>query len=293
MAKREWQGTTYGNSMMHKWLIGLLKAVNIRILYVFSAIFVIPVCLVTRKGGIVIYHYFRKIWHYGRLKSIRETYRNHCLFAQVVIDRFAMYAGRKFKIEVEGYEHFRNLAAQKEGFIQLSAHIGNYEMAGYNLVAREKKLNALVFEGEKESVMKNREKMFAATNIRMIRMDNNNDHVFKINEALLEGNIISMPADRVFGSGKIVPERLLGQRVNLPMGPFALAAMRELNVLAVNVMKTKPDTYKIYVTPLCYDKTAPFKQQIRQLARAYVSELERILKLNPEQWYNYFEYWIE
>lgn len=293
MTKREWQGTTYGNSMMHKWLIGLLKTTNIRFLYVFSAIFVIPVCMVTRKGGIVIYHYFRRIWHYGRLKAIWATYRNHYLFAQVVIDRFAMYAGKKFKIEVEGYEHFRNLATQKEGFIQLSAHIGNYEMAGYNLIAKEKILNALVFEGEKESVMKNREKMFAATNIRMIRMDNNNDHVFKINEALLEGNIISMPADRVFGSGKHVQERLLGRRVNLPMGPFALAAMRELNVLAVNVMKTRPDTYKIYVTPLYYDKTVPFKQQIGQLARAYVSELQRMLKLYPEQWYNYFEYWIE
>jgi predicted LPLAT superfamily acyltransferase len=62
-------------------------------------------------------------------------------------------------------------------------------------------------------------------------------------------------------------------------------------VLAVNVMKTAAKRYKIYVTPLHYDLQASRREQIRQLAQSYVDELERIVRLYPTQWYNYFEFW--
>ena len=67
--------------------------------------------------------------------------------------------------------------------------------------------------------------------------------------------------------------------------------MRGLNVLAVNVMKTSVKGYKIYVKPIPYDKEASRKQQISQLADGYIAEVERMLKLYPTQWYNFFEFW--
>ena len=70
-----------------------------------------------------------------------------------------------------------------------------------------------------------------------------------------------------------------------------MPTMRGLNVLAVNVMKTSATGYTVFVTPLAYDKTAPRQEQMRQLATAYVAELERLLTLYPAQWYNYFEFW--
>ena len=112
----------------------MLKIVDIRILYVFSAIFIVPVCLAVRPSRGIIYRYFRQRHGYGRLRSAWKTYTNHCLFAQVVLDKFAMYAGRRFRTKLVGYENFLRLAAQPEGFIQLSAHVGNYEIAGYTLV---------------------------------------------------------------------------------------------------------------------------------------------------------------
>jgi predicted LPLAT superfamily acyltransferase len=56
-------------------------------------------------------------------------------------------------------------------------------------------------------------------------------------------------------------------------------------------MKESSKKYKIYVTPLSYDKQAPRKEQICQLAKGYTEELERIVKLYPTQWYNYFDFW--
>ena len=290
-AEKAWAGTTYGNDFMHRWLIKFLRYTDVRILYLFTDVFVIPVCLILNPSCGIAYRYFRQRQNFGVLKSAWKTYVNHCLFGQVVVDRFAMYAGKKFQVEVDGYDHFLKLAKRPEGFIQLSSHVGNYELAGYTLVAKDKMFNALVFGGEKESVMANRNKMFAETNIHMIAIRPDMSHLFEIDQALQNGETVSMPADRIFGSQKTVTRMFLGAEAKFPMGPFSVATMRGLDVLAVNTMKTGSRNYRIHVTPLAYDKEQTRKKQIEELSQAYVSELERMMRLYPEQWYNYFEFW--
>lgn len=289
--EKKWAGTTYGNTWMHKWLIRGLRFIDVRFLYVFSAIFIIPVCLILNPSYGIIYRYFRERFHYGKIKAFWNTYKNHCLFGQIVIDKFAMYAGKKFKVDIVGYEHFLSLSDKENGFIQLSSHIGNYEIAGYSLTAKSKTFNALVFGMEKESVMNNRNKMFAETNIHMIPVMDDMSHLFEINAALNRGEIVSMPADRVLGSNKTVCCDFLGAKANFPMGPFSVATLRGYDVLAVNVMKTGLTKYKIMVTPLTYNKEAKKKEQIRELCEAYVRELEKTVRDFPTQWYNFFEFW--
>lgn len=291
MADKQWTGTTFGNGWMHQWLIRLTRWLDVRILYVFTSVFIVPVCLVFRESRSIIYRYFRQRHGYGILRAAWSTYVNHCLFSQVVLDKFAMYAGKKFNIETEGYDNFLHLARQKEGFIQLSSHIGNYEIAGYTLVAEDKPFNALVFFGEKQSVMESRKQMFSDTNIRMIPVSGDMSHLFLINEALENGETVSTPGDRIFGSQRSITVPFLGQPAEFPLGPFSVATMRGLDALAVNVMKTSLKSYKIYVTPLSYSKDVPRKQQMEELAAAYVSELERMIRLYPEQWYNFYEFW--
>ena len=290
MEEKQWAGTTYGNGWMHKWLIRMLKVIDMRVLYAFVAVFVIPVCLVVNPAQKTIYRYFRQRWGLSPLRAALKTYRNFYLFGQVVVDRFAVYAGKTFEISVEGMEHFNALEQRPEGFVQLSAHVGNYEMAGYTLTA-DKPLNALVFGGEKESVMANRNRMFDSHHIRMISVRPDMGHLFEINNALANGETVSMPADRLFGSKKSIRLPFLGKEADFPAGPFSIATMRGVDVIAVNVVKKSTTAYQIYVTPLHYDRTLPRREQTRQLAQAYVSELERIVTLYPEQWYNYYEFW--
>ena len=288
--KKTWDGTTYGNNLMHKWLIGLLRGIDIRIVYIFTYVFVIPPCLF-RPGFKPIYRYFRERWGCNPVKAFLKTYQNHCLFGQVVIDRFAMYAGKQFHFEIDGYDYFLQLADKPEAFLLFSSHIGNYELAGYTLTSEKKAFNAIVFGGEKETVMENRTNMFSDKNIHMIPIKDDMSHLFLIDRALGQGEIVSMPVDRSFGSKRGVKEQLLGAEVNLPLGPFRVATMQGCSVLAVNVMKASTLGYKIYVKPLDYDKQAKRSEQIEQLAHAYVSELERMLTMYPAQWYNYFDFW--
>lgn len=288
---QQWAGTTYGNRWMHKYLILSLRYIDTRLLYTFAAMFIVPVCLVLNPSRRTAYSYFRDRLGYGVLRAAWATYVNHCQFAQVVIDKFAMYAGRRFKTEIEGLEYFNELASRDAGFVHMSSHIGNYEIAGYSLVSERKVIHAVVYAHEKASVMENRNNMFKKTNIRMITLKPDMSHLFEIDRAACEGDIISFPTDRTFGSSKTVRCNFLGKEACFPQGPFSVATMRGLDVLTVNVMKEGWSKYHIFITPLHYDKTAPRREQIRQLSEAYVSELEKRLRQYPTQWYNFYDFW--
>ena len=118
MAEKKWAGTTYGSVAMHRWLIRLLRVVDVRAVYVFAFVCVIPVC-VFLPGFRHSMHFFRSRRGNGRLKSFVNAYRNHCVFAEAVIDKFAMYAGKRFDISMEGEEHFKRLASRPESFMML------------------------------------------------------------------------------------------------------------------------------------------------------------------------------
>ena len=213
------------------------------------------------------------------------------MFAQVVIDRFAMYAGKRFEIEIDGDEVFQSLISQPEGFIQLSSHVGNYEIAGYSLSSGSKTINAVVYGHEKQSVMDNRNSMFTKTGTRMIPIKEDMSHLFEIDRALVGGDIVSFPSDRYMGDARTIECEFFSRKAKFPMGPFSVATMRGLNVLAINVMKEGAKKYHIYITELPYDKSASRKQQLTSLLSAYVAELERILRKYPSQWYNFYDFW--
>ena len=278
---------------MHRWLTNSLRVLDIRLLYLLIMLVIMPVCLLlnTNNSRTTSYRYFRRRIGYGRWKAAWATYVNHYRFGQVVIDRFAMFAGKRFDLKIEGYENFSRLSEQEDGFMMLSSHIGCYEVAGYSLVSQTKRFNALVFGGEKATVMEGRRERLGSNNIRMIPVMPDMSHLFLINEALSNHEIVSMPADRIVGTTKTLAVNFLGAKARLPLGPFSVATMRELDVVAVNVLRTSSKGYTVYVTPLSYDKEAARKVQMQQLAESYAAELEKRVRQYPTQWYNFYDFW--
>lgn len=291
MKQQEWTGRTYGNSWMHLWLVRMLRILNVRVLYLFSALCIVPVVMVAGPGSRVIYGFMRRRMGYSPMKSLWKAYVNHCLFAQVVIDRFAMYAGRKFDIKVEGMQHMDRLMSLPGAFLTMSSHIGNYELAGYSFLSSAKRMNVLMFGGEKASIMEERRRMLQGNNIGMIPVRDDMSHLFEINRVLSEGEVLGMASDRMNGSTKSLKICLLGAEAQLPQGPFSMATMKSLPVLAVDVMKTGCCEYTTFITPLDYNTEAPRTEQIRQLSQAYVENMEKRIRQYPTQWFNYFEFW--
>lgn len=276
---------------MQKALIAVFKVVPLEVIYGVMALVVPFYMLFNHKGYTSMYHFFRRRLGKKPLSAFWHVYLNHYAFGQVVLDRFATYAGRRFKLEIDGNENFLRLCEGEKGFVMLSSHVGNYEQAGYMLRSDRKSFNALVYAGESATVMSERNKQFAGSNIHMIPVQADMSHLFIINKSLDVGNIVSMPADRCFGSTKSVPCQFFGATAQFPLGPFATAVQKEVPALAVMVMKEGAHSYRAFVRQLPVDTTLPHRKQMAALAQSFATTLEEIVRQYPHQWYNYYEFW--
>ena len=275
---------------MQRALIVLFKVVPLEVMYGLMAL-VVPFYMVfNRKGYKAMYNFFCRRVGKGPLAAVWHVYLNHFAFGQVVLDRFASYAGHRFKITVEGNEHFLRLTEQEGGFLMLSSHVGNYEQAGYMLRSDRKQFHALIYAGESKVVMNGRRGRFADKQINMIPVLPDMSHLFRINQLLDEGQIVSMPADRCFGSAKSVTCDFLGAPARFPLGPFATAVQKEVPALAVAVMKEGVRKYKAYVIPLHVGE-GNRRERMERMARKFAAALEGIVRRYPHQWYNYYEFW--
>lgn len=295
----QWEGKTDGSPFLQRWLVHVLGWMDRRLVYIFMAVVVVPgYMLLSHRGYLAQYQFFRQRMGEPWWRAFCHVYVNHFKFGQVIIDRFAVYSGKKFDFVMDGYDHWKELEQQEEGFVQCSSHVGNYEIAGYMLKAERKKFQALVFMGESPTVMKNRGQVLTPNNIHMIPVMPDMSHVFLLNSALANGDIASIPADRIFGSQKSVICRFMGADAKFPVGAFSMALARNCPVLGVWVMKRNWHTYHIVIRDIGEAvrsteawASAKKSDRLQMLVDEYARQLELVVRQYPTQWFNYYEFW--
>jgi predicted LPLAT superfamily acyltransferase len=290
--KREWKGVTGGCTFGQKAMKILFSIVNVRVGY-FILVFVIPFyMLFARKGYLAIYRYFRRQHGYPAMKSFFMTYRNHFVFGQTILDRFAVYAGqRNFKLDNPDNDLFLRMVYARHGCIIATSHVGNPELCGYLLSQDTKRINSLIYGGEAQEVQKNRLAILGDNNVRVIPVSDDLSHIFMINEALTNGEMISMPCDRTFGSNKTVECDFLGGKAAFPVGAFVLAMQFDVPVIAMFVLKITASLYRVHVVSVPVPTEGNKRRQINEMTRSFAEILEGIVKKYPEQWFNYYNFW--
>ena len=107
-----------------------------------------------------------------------------------------------------------------------------------------------------------------------------------MNRALQNNELLVFAADRYTENAKTFTQDFMGKPVKFPQGPFKLAARNEIPVLFVHIMREKNFHYHFYARP--YN---PENNDAKNLLKAYLENLEIMLKKYPHQWYNYYDYW--
>jgi predicted LPLAT superfamily acyltransferase len=290
--KREWKGVTGGCTFGQKAMKILFSIVNVRVGY-FVLVFVIPFYLLfARKGYLAIYRYFRRQHGYPAMKSFFKTYRNHYIFGQTILDRFAVYAGqRNFKLDNPDNDLFLRMVYAGHGCIIATSHVGNPELCGYLLSQNTKRINSMIYGGEAKEVQKNRLAILGDNNVRVIPVSDDMSHIFMINEALTNGEMVSMPCDRSFGSNKTVECDFLNGKVDFPVGAFALASQFNVPVISMFVLKITASLYRIHVISVPVPAEGNKRQRIDEMTRSFAGILEGIVKKYPEQWFNFYNFW--
>lgn len=277
---------------MQRAMVKLFRFLPLPLAYACMAPVIPFYMLFDRQGYRASYRFFRKRIERGPLHAFFSVYANEFRMGQIVVDRFALYAGRSFKLQNEGMPIFMRLAEAEPGFVQLGSHTGNFELSGY-MLRSIKRMGTLVFSGETDTVMQQRAAMFARNNVEMVPVSEDMSHLFTLNSILSEGGIVSMPGDRVFGSQKTFACPFFGESAPFPAGPFMLAAQRSVAMVAVFVMKEGVRRYHIYVRQIGekLDPALPSRARAEAMAQEFAGCMEGVVRQYPTQWFNFYDFW--
>lgn len=242
------------------------------------------------RNGIYRFHRLRGR---NRCQAAIDVYRSFYEFGKAILDRFAVYAGIEYQVEVENSGLYYDRVKSRNGFIMLFSHLGNTEMAGYFLSTPDKRMHILAYGGESPVVTANRAKVLQRNNIDMIMMQRNDmSHIYRINEVLQQGDVLAMGADRRMDDRGITC-LFMEKEAILPKGAFELCSVMKQPVLLVFVTKQGAHSYNVHCHQLEVNNRLSKKDQVQDLANQYAKQLEQMAIRYPYQWFNMYDFWAK
>jgi predicted LPLAT superfamily acyltransferase len=291
-----WKGKTRGGLTGYKIFVTVLKHSGLSAAYFLLIFVAFYFFLFNPRSFAIIFRFYRKRFGYGFISSVACVYTNYYRFGQVLLDKIAVMAGfnAKFSFTFEGEEYLKRMVEEKTGGLLISAHIGNFEMAGYMLERLKTNVSVIMFDAEHERI---KEYLSAVTNrnFNIIVIKDDNSHIYEINNAFREKQIVCIHGDRFLKSSKKMSAEFLGEEAFFPTGPFYMAMKFNIPVSFVFAMKENNKSYHFYASPPQFYQQEGLQkkrdQTILTIIKGYICEMEKTIRRYPTQWFNYFNFW--
>jgi len=292
-----WKGQSRGNILGYKIFVFTLKHLGISFAYFILIFVAFYFFLFSSKSSKTSYYYFRNRLKYSKLKSIWSIYLNYFVFGKILLDKFAILGGLKdkFTYNFDGEHHLRDMANSKTGGIIVNAHIGNFEIAGQLLERLNTKINVLMLDAEHQKIKNFVSDVLTNKDVNIIPIQADYTHIVPISEALINKELIAMAGDRFIEESKVFEVDFLGEKALFPSGPFYLAARFGVPVTFAFAMKESKSHYHFYASaPETIKRYRDIEEQdkeLRKFVEKFAKEFERILRMYPLQWFNYYQFW--
>lgn len=288
-----WEGKSRGTKLGYRIFVAVLRNFGVFPAYALLRFVALYYFLFARSSSKNTYRFFHEKLGFPVMKSVFNVYRNYVLFGQSLIDKIVLLAGlpNKFTFDFDGEHHLREMTAGKRGGMLISAHIGNWEIAGFLLKRLDTRINIVMYDGEHRQIKDYLEKVAGNRLVNIIVIRDDISHIYEISDALARNELVCMHADRFVEGSRTVNAPFLGEEARFPMGPFLLAARLKVPVSFVFAMKEKATHYHFFATALREYKGEVRDEVIRAMLGDFVNSLETKVREYPGQWYNYYNFW--
>lgn len=287
-----WQGKSRGNKTGFRIFVRVLRTGGVRPAYFLLGIVSIYFFLFSWTSSRFLYAYFRERLGYSFFRSVLSIYKNYYWFGQTIIDRVVLMSGipHHFSFDFDGEDYLRKMVAEKQGGLLLSAHIGNWEIAGHLLQRLNTEMNIVMFDGEQQGIKEYMESVTGRSSAKIILIKEDLSHIYAIHEALKNNEFVCMHADRFMEGNKTLPGILLNKTARFPAGPFLLANAFRVPVSFVFAMKEASLHYHFYASSAkLYSK--PKEGGTEEMLNDFCEHMESSIRKYPLQWYNYYDFW--
>ena len=290
-----WEGRTRGTPLGYRIFIWLLRHGGLAAAYALLPLVTLYYRLFVPSATTPLKALYRDRLGFDAATARRLIRKNLTVFGQTLIDKVAVLAGAGGRLSFThdgGPEHIAAMIQAGQGGFIISAHLGNWEVAGHMLQRYNGVINILMYDGEGEQIKTLMERYNSKRSFNIIYVKEAGDHIYEITAALRRNELICLHADRFRPGARTITHPFLGADADFPAGPFIMASKLHAPVCFVFAFKGGKYHYHFSAEPARL-YTGRGMEGANAMLDDYITLLEKELKLHPEQWFNYYDFWLQ
>jgi predicted LPLAT superfamily acyltransferase len=224
-----------------------------------------------------------------------HVYRLFVSQGKQLIDRYAAISGaRRFKLDLLGYELLAGLSVRPgQGFVLLTAHCGNWQIALSSLKNLDKVVYLLMRPQDNAALEESLRISGITQTVKVISPESELGGVVAVMSALEKGNIVSIMGDRSYDFNRTEVD-FLGEKAGFPYGAFAIAAASKVPVVALFCAKVGHGRYLVDAESVfepVYTGGKDKKEQLKVYVQAFAGRLEKFVRQYPYQCFLFQDIW--
>ena len=288
-----WHGKSKGTPLGYRIFVWVLKTFGVLPAYFLLRFVALYYFFFSFKASRQIYLLYRHKLAFGRFSSVIKVYQNYYLLGQSIIDKVVVMSGinNNFSFDFDGEDNLRKIATMQKGGILLSAHIGNWDVAGHLFTRLETPINIVLYDGEHEQIKQYLEGVTGKRKVNIIVIKKDLSHIYAISNAFANNELVCMHADRFIPGNKTMTANFLGTNAKFPMGPFLLAATFKVPVSFVFALKESKLHYHFFAGKIKDYTNSTKEAMMQEMLNDFAAEMENKVKRYPGQWFNYHNFW--
>lgn len=233
----------------------------------------------------------------ARKPTIGEVYHHIHTFAATLLDRVFFMTERfeLFDIQLEGVEELEAARALGKGVILLGAHVGSFDamraLAEAQVDARLKVLMHTGVDGRVARVIDGINPAIARSIIPL----GDSSSMLQVYEWLQQGGMVGILADRIAHGDKTHRLYFLDGYADFPEGPWLLAHLTGAPVVMFSGLYWGGNRYVIRFHTLSNGVRLAKGQRdaaVVPYMQAYATTLEGWVREAPNNWFNFYEFWV-
>lgn len=233
----------------------------------------------------------------GRAPRLADSFRHFYSFAAVTLDRFFLLGGRAGMLQVEVHRPAEvAAAAARGGCLVLVSHLGSFEvMRVPGVTERALPLRVVLDRAHGRVLTALLERLNPRFAQSVIDASQRGPTlVLKLREALAEGAMVCLMADRVRAGEPALRADFLGAPATLPAAPWILAAALRVPVILAFGIYRGGRRYELHLELFAQRIDAPRAERqaaLQSCAQRYARRLEQHARQAPYNWFNFYDFW--
>lgn len=221
-------------------------------------------------------------------RTARTLFRNFAYyFADLLtLNRQALPVQQRYIHSVNGFERVEPILSSDSGFVAVTAHLGNWELAGRLLSPFGKTVNVLVAPEQQVAVQRLLREQDRPPGLSFV-FNNSGGAFIQLLMALRRGEIAAIQIDRGTGHRSDTPVDFFNAPAVFPSGPFRLASAARVPVIPFFCLMRPDYQYDIFIgDPIPVERGGEL-EALHHMIRI----LEYYVAMAPDQWFNFYDVW--